>query len=184
MKEEHDIWLEEVKNCRRLKKTDLKNMGNHGGAITIRKNPNLDMDTMSYSANFPDEGDDSSYVLEKNGGLGIDRGTDRKLKGGRIRIDMRIDFHGMSLDRALDSLIHSITYAYEHGFRCILVVTGKGHNTKLDGISIKSQMGKWLRIPTLSSKIIKYVDAIPRHGGTGALYILLKKNRELQQNSI
>ena len=39
---------------------------------------------------------------------------------------------------------------------------------------IKSMMEKWLALPELSSKIIKYTDAQQKDGGTGALYILLK----------
>jgi DNA-nicking Smr family endonuclease len=93
---------------------------------------------------------------------------------------MKVDFHGLTLDRARDLLAKSITYAHSRGFRCMLVITGKGRNTEPDRVSIKSQIEEWLRAPALSSKIIKYVDAITRHGGTGALYIFLKRNRLLQ----
>jgi DNA-nicking Smr family endonuclease len=80
----------------------------------------------------------------------------------------------MSLEMAFDLLVQSIIQSYQKGFKCLLLITGKGKNTLEGHISIKSQLENWLQLPELSEKIIKYVDALPSDGGTGAVYLLLK----------
>ncbi|MDR2777316.1 MAG: Smr/MutS family protein [Rickettsiales bacterium] len=172
MTDEYDLWQEETKNCRRLEKSSPRAERNRRGVPVLRKIPRP-------SANHEECADlDSVQALEKGRSLGIDRGTNRKLRAGKMKIDLEVDFHGLTLDRALDLLTESLGRAYDAGLRCILVVTGKGNNTESGRTTIKSQIGEWLKIPTLSSKIIEYVDATPKHGGRGALYILLKRHRE------
>ncbi|MDR1425585.1 MAG: Smr/MutS family protein [Rickettsiales bacterium] len=177
MTDEQDIWLEEIRDCKMLKKKPQGVKKPPRGEIIPRKNF-YDDGGISQDSEFIDEHGLLPYSLGKNKSLGIDSGTDRKLRTGKIKIDMRIDFHGLTLDRALDSLILGLTNAHERGLRCVLLVTGKGKNTKADRISIKSKISEWLKIASLSSMIVKYVDAIPRHGGTGALYVFLRRGRD------
>jgi len=116
----------------------------------------------------------SSFNLSKNTSLGIDHNTNKKLKSGKYQIDYKLDLHGCTLDEAYDKLERIINSAYEQGLRCILVITGKGLRFKREK-TIKQAIQEWLFLPQFSSKIIKYTDATKQHGGTGAIYILLKK---------
>ena len=116
----------------------------------------------------------STFKLEKNTSLGIDKSTDKKLRSGKLRIDIKIDLHGLTLSEAFDSLVFNIDKAFHNNMKCMLVITGKGKNTPENRDSIKSQLGRWFQTSEVSSKIIKYVDATPKHGGTGAVYILIR----------
>ena len=90
---------------------------------------------------------------------------------------MTVDFHGMTLEEAFKQLLHQLNLSYENKLRCILLITGKGKNTKPSRESIKGNIEKWLKHQEISSKIIKYVDATNKHGGTGTIYVLLKRNK-------
>ncbi|GHU27066.1 hypothetical protein FACS1894152_3050 [Bacilli bacterium] len=178
MSKESDIWLGGVRGCKKIKNNRVK--------ITTKFKINEIFENIKNSHNhnnykieqINDVYDDFSYKLEKNKSLGIDRNTDRKLRTGEIKIDMRIDFHGLTLAQAFDTLMDCVNYAYARGLKCLLVVTGKGINTHPNRDSIKSQFEKWMRVPQIASKVIKYVDATPKHGGSGAVYLLLKTNRQ------
>ena len=122
--------------------------------------------------NFP-----SYFKFKKGESLGLDRNTDKKLKAGKYPIDIRIDLHGENLEDAYFKLKETIDYAFNEGYRLILAITGKGSHSEEGRETIKSSLQKWLSYPENSSKIIKYIDANKRHGGSGAIYILLKRNR-------
>ncbi|MDR2077786.1 MAG: Smr/MutS family protein [Rickettsiales bacterium] len=176
---DQNVWLDEVKNCKKV-------FSNRGKAVVSPKRVKLGknyyvqtIDSGGYGNGDCGQSQISAFKLEKNKSLGIDGNTDKKLRAGKIKIDMKIDFHGLTSERALDMLVDSVDSAYRIGLKCILVVTGKGTNTSLGKTSIKSQLEKWMQIPAVSSRVIKYVDAQQRHGGKGAVYILLKTNRQL-----
>ena len=52
--------------------------------------------------------------------------TNKKLKKGKIPIDKKIDFHGLSLFDAESLFTHTINICYKKNLRCILFITGKG----------------------------------------------------------
>ncbi len=57
-----------------------------------------------------------------------------------------------------------------HGRRCVLVVTGKS------GV-LKGEVPRWLNQQPNRGRMIALSQAQPRHGGSGALYVLLKRQR-------
>jgi len=119
-----------------------------------------------------------SYLkFEKGESLGLDKSTDKKLKAGKYPIDIRIDLHGENLEDAYFKLKKTIDYAFEKGYRLILAITGKGLHSVEGKETIKSSLQNWLSYSENSSKIIKYIDAHKIHGGSGAVYILLRRNR-------
>lgn len=170
-------WLNEIKNCKKINKNIvIKNSTDNITNNLIEKLNNKKSYTDELK-NIDEYNYDYEYKLEKDKSLGIDNNTDRKLKAGKIKIDLRLDFHGLTLEEAFDSLIKNINNAYNSGLKLILVITGKGKGTKEDRESIKNSMGKWMKHPNISSKVIKYVDAQKKDGGTGAVYILLKTKK-------
>ncbi|TAN71400.1 MAG: hypothetical protein EPN20_04685, partial [Magnetospirillum sp.] len=85
-----------------------------------------------------------------------------------------LDLHGHSQDLAHGELIAFIQRAWIAGRRCVLVVTGKG--VKGDGI-LKNQVPRWLNQSPLRERILGFSYARPQHGGTGALYVLVRRQR-------
>jgi len=106
---------------------------------------------------------------------GIDRRTDEKLKRGQMTIEARIDLHGMIRTEARAGLSRFLASSWHQGRRCVLVITGKGR----DGAGVlRTEVPQWLREDDLAHFILRAYPAKPQHGGSGALYVLLRKKKD------
>lgn len=166
-----DKWQNEIANCKKLSKQNKIVKGFKSNFDKVNRNIENNVDFVD-AANL-----NYDYVLKKNNSLGIDRKLDKKLKSGNFVADIKVDFHGLKLDEAFNYLISTVKYAYENGLKFILVITGKGYGTKLGKDSIKSQIEHWMTHPDISSRVVKYVDAQPKDGGLGAIYVLVKSRK-------
>lgn len=109
-------------------------------------------------------------------GFEIDTRTDQKLRRGQYPIDYTLDLHGMVQEEAYRKLTQSLQELYGRGKRCALVITGKGR----DGAGVLRQnLPDWLGQSPLSSIVLKSYPAQAAHGGAGAFYVLLRRNRAL-----
>lgn len=96
----------------------------------------------------------------------------RKLKMGRFAVEAELDLHGMRLDEARSALLIFIENAYDSGLRVIRIVHGKGFRGREDKPLIKNKANTWLQqLP----QILAFCSCIPKDGGTGAVYVLLKR---------
>jgi DNA-nicking Smr family endonuclease len=106
----------------------------------------------------------------------IDRRSWARLKRGQVEIERTLDLHGRTQTEAHGALNRFLTMAHAAGLRCVLVVTGKGGG---EGRGVLRQMvPRWLGEPTHRSYVLTFCPAQPRHGGNGALYVLLKRRRD------
>ena len=96
----------------------------------------------------------------------------RKLKKGQIPWQEGVDLHGYTVDQARDELSKFIHNAYRRGLRSVIVVHGKALNEDGTPAVLKSYTNDWLR---QMHQVLAFVSAQPQDGGTGALYVLLKK---------
>ncbi|MDC3287201.1 Smr/MutS family protein [Alphaproteobacteria bacterium] len=103
---------------------------------------------------------------------GIDSSNARRLRQGRMDIDDIIDLHGMTQAEAQTRLRSFIQRAAFSGNRTVLIITGKGRAGQ--GI-LRARVPEWLKEPPLSQLVIAISDAQPGDGGTGALYVRLKR---------
>ncbi|MFN2098929.1 Smr/MutS family protein [Altererythrobacter sp. MF3-039] len=115
-------------------------------------------------------------------GGGLDSHWDRKLKAGSIEPDFTLDLHGASLDGAYNRLMDGLRQANAMGARVVLLVTGKprpvdpadrGHKRG----AIRAKILDWLAASEFSSDIAAVRRSHRRHGGDGALYLVLKRGR-------
>lgn len=98
----------------------------------------------------------------------------QRLKKGQFKIDSRIDLHGIERFEAQDRLHRYLEHAKSHGLRNLLIIHGKGSKHGETPI-LKSHLYLWLRhYPA----ILAMHSAHAKHGGTGALYVLLKKTQK------
>jgi len=74
---------------------------------------------------------------------------------------------------AREALIHFISQSYMAGFRCVLIIHGKGGVQNEISI-LKSHVNHWLKQFT---EILAFHSALPKDGGRGAVYVLLKSNQ-------
>ena len=105
---------------------------------------------------------------------GLDRNTARKFERGELPIDRTIDLHGLTQQRAHEALDRFMAEAVKAGLRMLLVVTGKGRQG--EGV-LRRQVPEWLRGGPYAGRILRLANARLPHGGDGALYVLLRRNR-------
>ncbi|GAB5470100.1 MAG: Smr/MutS family protein [Rhodospirillales bacterium] len=114
--------------------------------------------------------------LEPGRLVDVDRRTGERLRRGRMEIDATLDLHGLTQARAHLRLTRFVQRARAQGQRCLLVVTGKGRNGPDSGV-LRRAVPLWLNDPDLRPLVIAVTPAQPQHGGAGALYVLLRRQR-------
>lgn len=113
----------------------------------------------------------------------MDRRRFDRLRRGKLDPEGRIDLHGMTLDRAHPALTGFILNAHASGKRLVLVITGKGRNGLDDGPIpqrrglLKHQVPQWLSSPPLGAVVLQIAAAHRKHGGSGAYYVYLRRQR-------
>jgi len=114
-------------------------------------------------------------------GQTLDRGWDRRLLTGAVMPDVTIDLHGHHLASAHAALDVGLARAIAHGNRVVLLVTGKPPRPESQRPhargAIRAAIEDWLRLSRHAGAIAAIRGAHPRHGGTGALYIVLRRQR-------
>lgn len=106
----------------------------------------------------------------------LDRRTAERFRRGRMELDGRIDLHGMTQAQAHGALAAFVHRAWSQGRRCLLVITGKGGFTGA-GV-LRHAVPRWLAEPVLARMILGVETALPKDGGDGALYVLIRRRRE------
>ena len=104
----------------------------------------------------------------------VDRRTANRLRAGKIPVEARMDLHGMTRDKAFAAVNSFITTSAAKGKRCVILVTGKGLGQHGGGV-LWREVPQWLNLPQNRQCIISYSYAQARDGGSGALYIYLKR---------
>ena len=108
----------------------------------------------------------------------LDRRSAEKLSRGQLAIEGRLDLHGLTQAAAAERLASFLGRAQGEGKRCVLVITGKGGSREGSGV-LREQVPRWLNQPANRARVLAFDYARPRHGGEGALYVLLKRRRDL-----
>jgi DNA-nicking Smr family endonuclease len=105
----------------------------------------------------------------------------QKLGRGSEPIDARIDLHGMTQADAHAALAHFLRRAQHDGARVVLVITGKGARPGGDAYAergvLKRQVPLWLEGAELRPFVVGFESATIGHGGTGALYVRVRRGR-------
>ncbi len=112
----------------------------------------------------------------------LDGGWDRRLRRGVVSPDRSIDLHGHTLATAYAALDAELAYAIAADARLILLVTGRPPRERSDGSTrgaIRAAVGDWLAGSRHAARIAAVRNAHPRHGGAGALYVVLRRRREV-----
>lgn len=111
---------------------------------------------------------------------GLDSKIFQQLKAGRLSAEGHLDLHGQNADQAYDSLLFFMRESYLAGRRAVIVVPGRGKNSP-NGLSVlRQEIQSWLTREPLRRIVLAFCTAQPRDGGTGALYVLLRKIRKSQ----
>ncbi len=113
----------------------------------------------------------------------LDAAWDKRLRDGAAAPDATIDLHGFTLAAAHRELDAGLARAVARGARVVLLVTGRPPppgRSRLDdplrGI-IRASVGDWLAHSAHAARIAAIRPAHPRHGGAGALYLVMRRVR-------
>ncbi|HLS69486.1 MAG TPA: Smr/MutS family protein [Kiloniellales bacterium] len=117
--------------------------------------------------------------LEQGDLRALDKRKSQRLRRGRLPIEARLDLHGMTQEDAHFALRRFVLQSAILGRRCVLVITGKGGRHGAAGV-LRRQVPHWLNAADLRDKLLGFDHARPEHGGAGALYLLLRRQRDRQ----
>jgi DNA-nicking Smr family endonuclease len=111
----------------------------------------------------------------------------KNIKKKLLKIDKKIDFHGTNLLEAEEIFSSTVLDCFNKGKRCLLFVTGKGlfktkdqnyfDKPKLYHGVIRAAFFNWVKSKQLSKYILSFEQASIEHGGDGAFYVYLRKNK-------
>jgi DNA-nicking Smr family endonuclease len=106
---------------------------------------------------------------------GLQQKTLQKLERGQLKIEKKLDLHGLNVEEALELLQSTLENCQQLHTRMLLLIHGKGHYSLESAPVLKNVLNQWLRQSPL---VLAFHSALPKHGGAGALYVLIKTKRQ------
>lgn len=114
---------------------------------------------------------------------GLDASWDKRLAKAQATPELSIDLHGLTLDQAHDRLLAALGQALARHVRVLLVIAGKArphgeHDARGQRRgAIRAKLLDWLAASPHAPRIAAIRPAHPRHGGDGAVYVVLRRSR-------
>ncbi len=96
----------------------------------------------------------------------------RKLRRGQYAIEAELDLHGATVIQAREAMITFLKNAREQNKRVVRIIHGKGNSSEGKLPVLKGKVNSWLR---QKGEVLAFCSARPNDGGTGAVYVLLKR---------
>jgi DNA-nicking Smr family endonuclease len=119
-----------------------------------------------------DTGDELYYRRD-----GVQLTVLRKLRRGQFQVGAALDLHGMTVAVAKEALTTFLYRAHRDNRSCVRIIHGKGNGSHHRGPVLKQKINHWLR---QRDDVLAFCSARPMDGGTGAIYVLLRKNSRTQ----
>jgi DNA-nicking Smr family endonuclease len=117
----------------------------------------------------------------------FDREVDRALSKGKRRPEAKLDLHGMTLVAAERAVSAFIAESSAENRRVVLIVTGTGtrlESGRVFGGRIRAEFPGWLERAENRARVAGVRTAHPRHGGSGAFYVLLRRRSSASNRSL
>lgn len=103
---------------------------------------------------------------------GVQLGVMRKLRRGKYRCQDELDLHGMPVPAARHAIAAFLLDACNRKLICVRIIHGKGLRSGNRGPVLKNRVAHWLG---QCQQVLAYHSARPADGGTGAVYVLLRR---------
>lgn len=160
---------------------------------TVNNKKNLDSENKTKSVlkksaknrdhNYENKLISTKLLQGKRDNSNIDKKVLSKLKAGKLKPEETLDLHGYTLIKAKKAVSFFVSQAYGKKKRLILIITGKGKlNFDRDtsfvhkGV-LRKEVPNWLTDSSFSEMVLNVSVANVRHGGSGALYVYLRRNK-------
>ncbi len=171
--EDQDLFQKEVSDVRPLKPNRIQPYKNPPKAIPRQtelseKQVIHDMMSDEYDPVDMQTGEELFFAR-----TGIQSRVIRKLKRGQYKIEAEIDLHGLNVEAAREAISQFLMICQNDGNRCVRIIHGKGLSSKHKGPVLKQMVNRWMR---QRKEVLAFTSAVPQHGGTGAIVVLLKRS--------
>src|SRR4029077_16045590 len=100
---------------------------------------------------------------------------------GEFSYQSHLDLHGLTAEEARGYVERFLTTAHRRGYRCVLVIHGRGLNSENKEPVLKKRVCAWLARGALSRLVLAFTSARACDGGAGALYVLLRRQRHAKR---
>lgn len=104
---------------------------------------------------------------------GVQERVLRQLRRGGYRREAELDLHGLNRDRAREAVSEFLALCRQRDYRCVRIIHGKGKGSPNSGPVLKRVLDGWLR---KVRNVVAFCSARPADGGSGALYVLLRRD--------
>jgi DNA-nicking Smr family endonuclease len=106
---------------------------------------------------------------------GVSQALLERLAEGDFPIQDYLDLHGLGVDEGMAEVERFLAQAAARGLRSVLIVHGKGKGSPMGIPLLKNQLEKALCNKRYQRRILAFCTARPVDGGSGAMYVLLRK---------
>lgn len=103
---------------------------------------------------------------------GLQKKVLKRLRNGYFGLNDTIDLHGLSSQNAQHKLLQFLEMSVGQGFRCVRIIHGKGYHSSGNLPILKNNINIWLRQHRM---VQAFCSTLPKDGGTGAVFVLLKR---------
>lgn len=138
--------------------------------VQTRADERAVMAALATGEDAPEDAESGEEIHFKRPGL-QDR-VFQKLRRGQFSIEAELDLHGLSIAAARDALSRFLADLRRRRQSCVRIIHGKGRGSRDGKPVLKSKLQGWLR---QREEILAYCSARPWDGGTGAVYVLIKR---------
>jgi DNA-nicking Smr family endonuclease len=166
--EEQELWAGFTQSIARLRHTPKQLQRTSSGAKVPDAAGNLATPT--------------THAREVSAPSSLLRRERKRLARGTGPIDARLDLHGKTKNEAYAALLRFLRRAQADGAKFVLVITGKGERFRRQAgqRTLRREVPLWFSLPEFGRLVSAYSDAHAEHGGTGALYVRLRRLRDPQ----
>jgi len=106
---------------------------------------------------------------------GIQKSLLKQIRNGKLTVEDHLDLHGYNRDDTRKNLLEFIHHAQQQNFKIVCIVHGKGYHSEDGRPVLKAMVNKWLQN---INEVLAFVTAQPKDGGTGAVYVLIKRIKD------
>lgn len=167
--DDEDFWFDAVKDVEQFPTPNIVSQNKKQPKIKIKNLQTVPLTIYKHDLSLGTTSD-------------IDKNTLKRFKKEEFGVDGVLDLHGYTEDKAYPAVFNFITSSYLAKKRCVLIITGKGLSHQDEDIFatkgiLKNSVPQWLQNDELKQLILTYIHPSEKLGGSGALYILLRRNR-------
>ncbi|MCB2188191.1 MAG: Smr/MutS family protein [Deltaproteobacteria bacterium] len=106
---------------------------------------------------------------------GVGEALMERLRQGAFPLQDHLDLHGLSAEQAFHELSEFFARSAAKGYRHVLVVHGKGKSSPFGMPVLRTLLPLWLEKKSFRRLVLAFCTAQPLDGGSGAMYVLLRR---------